>query len=166
MHDDSYGIYLSRSAVQHKAQGESSGYLANQSEQARWSKREADLLSYGPSAAQEADEWERIAELVRVQGWETYDVARDEQARVWIAEYRDLVAAQQEETRPVHRMPRVEAGRRLAVELSATAERRLVVLAAELGVSPERVLEVLAERVESGGEGLVHVPVTRVSQSL
>ncbi|WP_327064252.1 hypothetical protein [Kitasatospora sp. NBC_01302] len=165
MAESSYGIYLARSAVRHKAQGKSPEYLANQVGQARWWEREAGLLDYGPSAKEEADEWERIAELVRAEGLAAYDAAHDEQAQVWDAEYRDLVAAQQEGTQRLRRTRRVEAGQQLAVELSAKAEQRLVALAAGLGVSAERVLEVLAENVESTGEGLVRVPGVRVSPS-
>ncbi|MGE7440016.1 hypothetical protein [Kitasatospora sp. NPDC001175] len=145
-----------------KAQGKSPEYLAVQLGQARWWQREAGLLGYGPSAAEEADEWERISELVRTQGLAAYDVDLDKQAQVWIAEYQDVEAAQRAQT---GRLRRVEAGQRLTVELSAGAQRRLVALAGELGVSAERVLEVLAEGVESGGEGLVRVPATRVSPS-
>ncbi|WP_327071824.1 hypothetical protein [Kitasatospora sp. NBC_01302] len=41
--------------------------------QARWWQRETSLLDYGALAQEEADEWERIAELVRAEGLAAYD---------------------------------------------------------------------------------------------
>ncbi|WP_157531623.1 MULTISPECIES: hypothetical protein [unclassified Kitasatospora] len=118
----------------------------------------------GLRPAQEAGEWERIAQVVRTQGWPVYDVALDEQAQAWIAEHQARGKAQQEQEGRIRRSRQERAGRvRLEVELSGSVGRGLRELAGSLGVSPEQVLAVLAEHAVSGGEGLVHVPAVSVS---
>ncbi|OKI25169.1 hypothetical protein [Streptomyces sp. CB03911] len=150
--------------MQQKAQGNSPDQLTAGLQEAQWWERECGRVEgSGLRPAQEAAEWERIAELVPAQGWPVYDVALDEQAQAWIAEHQNRVTAQKEQEERVRRARQERAGRvRLQVKLSGSVGRGLRELAGALGVGPERVLAVLAEHAVSGGEGLVHVPAVSV----
>ncbi|WP_425556348.1 hypothetical protein, partial [Kitasatospora nipponensis] len=129
-----------------------------------WERESGRVEGYGLRPAQEAAEWERIAELVRAQEWPVYDVGLDEQAQAWVAEHEARGRAQQEQEERIRRSRKERAGRvRLQVELSGSVGRGLRELADRLGVSPERVLAVLAEHAVSISEGLVQVPAVSVA---
>ncbi|MFI9789113.1 hypothetical protein ACIHEI_37205 [Kitasatospora sp. NPDC051984] len=130
-----------------------------------WERQAGRDEHAGLGAAWEVEEWERIDVLVRSGGpGAVYDVARDEQAQAWLAEWEQrLQAGRQGRQRQVRERVRPADRVQVRAVLPGEAGRHLRALAEERGWSAERVLAVLAEHVQFDDDGLVHVPPVAVT---
>ncbi|OKI95132.1 hypothetical protein [Kitasatospora sp. CB01950] len=155
--------------VQRQAQGRTAEQIGGGLVAARAMARQAGRdEEVGPDAVWEVEEWERIATLVCSGSWPVYDVALDEQAQAWLAEWEQRMQArrrtrQRQAEQQVRE--RVQLADRVQVRavLPGEAGRRLRALAEGLGWSAERVLAVLAEHVQVDADGLVHVPPVAIT---
>ncbi|MFG2698838.1 hypothetical protein [Kitasatospora sp. NPDC048407] len=167
--DEVERLSAARRRVQRQAQGRTPEQIGGGLVAARVLVREAGRDEGArPDAGWEAEEWERIATLVRTGSWLVYDVARDEQAQVWLAEWEQRLqeARRARQRRPARGPVPLEPPPdrvRVQVVVPGEAGRRLRALAAERGWSAERVLAVLAEHVQVDADGLVHVPSVAVT---
>ncbi|GAA2264998.1 hypothetical protein GCM10010232_66500 [Streptomyces amakusaensis] len=108
--------------------------------------------------AARVSEWRRVLTLMRAEGWETYQSARDETGSRRAAAYENwrqgiITRAQEDEQRrrdAVHELD-------IDLRLDAATGRRIRGLCARYGISPERLLAQLAERAAVTDDGTVTV---------
>ncbi|MEK9523477.1 hypothetical protein MIU24_29420 [Streptomyces venezuelae] len=104
-------------------------------------------------------EWRRVLALMRAEGWETYESARDETGSRRAAAYENwrqgvITRAQENKQRQRDAVHELDVDLRL----DAATGRRVRGLGARYGVSPERLLAQLAERAVVTGNTTVTVP--------
>ncbi|MFF2630922.1 hypothetical protein ACFVUN_34805 [Kitasatospora griseola] len=166
MFDQVHRLASARKRVQRQARGMTAEQIGAGLVAARdWERHSGRDEGAGLGAVWEVEEWERIDALVRPFGPEAvYDVAADEQAQAWLAEWEQQLQAGRR-TRQQRPVPLEPPADRVQVKVAVPGEagRRLRALAEGLGWSAERVLAVLAEHVQVDGDGLVHVPPVAVT---